>query len=54
LDDALQIVESTGQRWFAAELNRHKGRLLLGARANNFAIGRGHYGDAQNGRRGGG
>ena len=29
LDDALQIVESTGQRWFAAELNRHKGRLLL-------------------------
>jgi predicted ATPase len=30
LDDALQIVESTGQRWFAAELNRHKGQLLLG------------------------
>jgi predicted ATPase len=29
LDDALQIVERTGQRWFAAELNRHKGRLLL-------------------------
>jgi predicted ATPase len=29
LDDALQIVESTGQRWFAAELNRHKGWLLL-------------------------
>jgi predicted ATPase len=29
LDDALQIVEKTGQRWFAAELNRHKGQLML-------------------------
>jgi predicted ATPase len=29
LDDALQIVERTGERWFAAELNRQKGRLLL-------------------------
>jgi predicted ATPase len=29
LDDASQIVERTGERWFAAELNRHKGRLLL-------------------------
>jgi predicted ATPase len=29
LNDALQIVEATGQRWFAAELNRHKGQLLL-------------------------
>jgi predicted ATPase len=29
LDDALQIVERTGERWFAAELNRHKGELLL-------------------------
>jgi predicted ATPase len=29
LDDALQIVERTGAHWFAAELNRHKGRLLL-------------------------
>jgi predicted ATPase len=29
LDNALQIVERTGQRWFAAELNRHKGQLLL-------------------------
>ena len=28
-DEALQIVERTGERWFAAELNRHKGRLLL-------------------------
>jgi len=29
LDDALQIVERTGERWFAAELNRQKGELLL-------------------------
>jgi tetratricopeptide (TPR) repeat protein len=29
LDDALQIVERTGERWFAAELNRQKGKLLL-------------------------
>ena len=29
LDDALQIVEKTGERWFAAELNRQKGELLL-------------------------
>jgi predicted ATPase len=29
LDDALQIVERTGGRWFAAELYRHKGQLLL-------------------------
>ena len=29
LDDALQIVERTRERWFAAELNRRKGRLLL-------------------------
>jgi predicted ATPase len=29
LDDALQIVERTGERWFAAELNRHKGQFLL-------------------------
>src|SRR6266404_3503401 len=28
LDNALQIVERTGERWFAAELNRHKGQLL--------------------------
>jgi predicted ATPase len=27
--DALQIAERTGERWFSAELNRHKGRLLL-------------------------
>jgi predicted ATPase len=30
LDAALRIVEQTGERWFAAELNRDKGRLLLG------------------------
>jgi class 3 adenylate cyclase/predicted ATPase len=29
VDDALQIVERTGERWFAAELNRHRGELLL-------------------------
>ena len=29
LDDALRIVERTGERWLAAELNRHKGQLLL-------------------------
>jgi len=29
LDDAAQIVERTNERWFAAELYRHKGRLLL-------------------------
>jgi predicted ATPase len=29
LDDALQIVERTGERWFAAEVYRHKGQLLL-------------------------
>ena len=28
-DDGLQVVERTGERWFAAELNRHKGQLLL-------------------------
>jgi len=29
LDDALQLVERTGERWLEAELNRHKGQLLL-------------------------
>jgi predicted ATPase len=29
LGGALQIVERTGERWFAAELNRRKGQLLL-------------------------
>jgi predicted ATPase len=29
LDEALQIVANTGERWLEAELYRHKGRLLL-------------------------
>jgi len=29
LDDALQISERTGERWYAVELNRHKDQLLL-------------------------
>jgi DNA-binding winged helix-turn-helix (wHTH) protein/class 3 adenylate cyclase/predicted ATPase len=29
LDQAMQIVDRTGERWFAAELNRHKGLLQL-------------------------
>jgi class 3 adenylate cyclase/predicted ATPase len=29
LDEALHIVEKTGERWLAAELNRHQGELLL-------------------------
>jgi class 3 adenylate cyclase/predicted ATPase/DNA-binding winged helix-turn-helix (wHTH) protein len=29
LDDAFHIAERTGERWFAAELHRHKGELLL-------------------------
>ena len=29
LNNAFQTAERTGERWFAAELNRHKGRLLL-------------------------
>ena len=29
LDEAFQIVERTEERWFTAELHRHKGRLLL-------------------------
>jgi predicted ATPase len=29
IDEALQIVERTGERWFAPELNRCKGHLLL-------------------------
>jgi predicted ATPase/class 3 adenylate cyclase len=29
LDEALQIVESTGEHWFTAELNRKKGGFLL-------------------------
>jgi predicted ATPase len=29
LDDALQIVERTGERWLMGELFRHKGQLVL-------------------------
>ena len=29
LDDALQIIARTGERWLEAELYRHKGQLLL-------------------------
>jgi predicted ATPase len=29
VEEALQIAGRTGERWFAAELNRHKGQLLL-------------------------
>jgi predicted ATPase len=29
LDDGLRIVARTGERWFLAELNRHKGQLML-------------------------
>lgn len=29
LDNALHIIERTGERWFEAELNRYKGELLL-------------------------
>jgi len=37
LDDALQIVESTGERWFAADLNRRKGQLLQRQRHSDAA-----------------
>jgi predicted ATPase len=29
LDDSLQIIERTGERWLEAELHRHKGELLM-------------------------
>jgi class 3 adenylate cyclase/predicted ATPase len=29
VDEALEIVQRTGERWFAAELYRHKGELML-------------------------
>jgi predicted negative regulator of RcsB-dependent stress response len=29
LDEALQILGRTGELWYAGELNRHKGQLLL-------------------------
>jgi predicted ATPase len=36
LDDALQTVERTGMCWLAAELHRHKGRMLL--RQGHFEV----------------
>jgi len=39
LDDALQVVERTGERWFAAELNRQKGDVLLQQRQLEAAEG---------------
>jgi predicted ATPase len=29
MNEALQIADSTGERWLVAEMNRHKGQLLL-------------------------
>jgi predicted ATPase len=37
LDDALQIVERTGERWMAAELHRRKGRMLMRQRHSEAA-----------------
>ena len=37
LDEALQIVERTGERWLEAELNRYKGHLLLRQRHTEAA-----------------
>ena len=39
LDDALQIAERTGVRWFLAELHRHKGRLMLRQGRIEVAVG---------------
>jgi predicted ATPase len=36
-EDALKIVERTRERWFEAELNRHKGQLLLQQRHSEAA-----------------
>jgi predicted ATPase len=44
VDEALQIVERTGERWFEAELNRHKGQLLL--RQENTQAAEELYGNA--------
>jgi len=37
LDEALQIAGRTGERWREAELNRHKGQLLLRQGNSDFA-----------------
>jgi predicted ATPase len=39
LDDALQIAETTGERWLEAELYRRKGDLLLRRRQAESAEG---------------
>ena len=44
LDDALQAAERMGERWFAAELYRHKGQLLL--RQGQAEAAEGLYGEA--------
>jgi class 3 adenylate cyclase/predicted ATPase len=46
LDNALQIVKRTGERWLAAELNRHKGQLL--ARKGHFEAAEELYRNALN------
>ena len=45
VDDALQIAERIGERWFAAELYRHKGQLLL--RQGDFAAAEACYLEAR-------
>jgi predicted ATPase len=37
LDDAIEIVERIGERWFEAELYRHKGELMLQQRQSDVA-----------------
>ena len=37
LDEALQMIDRTGERWFEAELYRHKGQLLQRQRQSAFA-----------------
>jgi predicted ATPase len=44
LDDALEIAERTGERWFAAELNQHKGELLV--RQGHFEAAQERYREA--------
>jgi predicted ATPase len=41
LDEALHILERTGERWYSAELNRYKGQLLR--RQGRFEAAEGLY-----------
>jgi class 3 adenylate cyclase/predicted ATPase len=41
LGEAFQAMESSGERWYEAELNRHKGQLLL--RQEHFEAAEGFY-----------